>query len=252
MENVEFLIPSAPPISQSIAQINVNDFLLTLIAMAGHDLRQPLQLITSAHDVLATTPLTKEQRQELAEAAGAVTQLAGMLGQLVEAVRLHERAGEDLATPVPLRAILEDLTAEFEAPARLKGIDFRVASSRDTALSHSALLIGILRNLVRNAIDYTPSGGSVVVTSRQRGPELHISVRDTGVGIHAEVLSKIFNAFERADQSRSDGLGLGLFIAKRAADLLGHRIDVRSLKESGSCFTVRTIRAEQFRMRRVA
>jgi two-component system, OmpR family, phosphate regulon sensor histidine kinase PhoR len=252
MEIVEFLIPTAPPISQNIQETGNSDFLVTLIAMAGHDLRQPLQLITSAHDALATMPLTGEQRQELAEAREASAQLARMLGQLVEAVQLHERAREDLAAPVLLRPILEDLTAEFEAPARLKGIDFRVANSRNVALSHPALLIGILRNLVRNAIDYTPPGGSVFVTSRQRGPELHISVRDTGVGIPADALSKIFDAFERVDQSRGDGLGLGLFIAKRAADLLGHRIEVQSVQGFGSCFSLRTSRAERFPMKRVA
>jgi signal transduction histidine kinase len=167
-------------------------------------------------------------------------------------VQLHERARDDLAAPVPLCPILEDLTAEFEASARLRGIAFRVANSQEAALSHRVLLTGILRNLVRNAIDYTLPGGSVLVTSRQRGRELHISVRDTGPGICADALSRIIDAFERADQSRSDGLGLGLFIVKRAADLLGHRIEVRSVQGLGSCFTVRTIRAERFRMKRVA
>src|SRR5712672_3395956 len=66
-------------------------FLATLLAMAGHDLRQPLQLITSAHDVLATMLRTKEQRQELAEAAHATAQLARMLSQLVEALHLQQR-----------------------------------------------------------------------------------------------------------------------------------------------------------------
>ena len=100
-------------------------------------------------------PLSKSERQELAQATDAVAQLAGMLGQLVEAVQLHEQARRDLATPVQLRPILEDLAVEFETPARLKAIEFRVASSRDVVLSHPVLLIGMLRNLVRNAIDYT-------------------------------------------------------------------------------------------------
>jgi signal transduction histidine kinase len=96
----------------------------------------------------------------------------------------------------------------------------------------------MLRNLIRNAIDYTPPGGAVFVTSRRCGSELRISVRDTGVGIRATALSMIFNAFQRADDSRTDGLGLGLFIVKHAADLLGHRVDVRSAEGRGSCFTI--------------
>jgi two-component system CheB/CheR fusion protein len=100
------------------------------------------------------------------------------------------------------------------------------------------LLTGMLRNLIRNAIDYTPAGGGVFVTSRRCSAELRIEVRDTGVGIRASALSTIFRAFQRADDSRPDGLGLGLYIGKHAADLLGHRVEVRSAEARGSCFTV--------------
>jgi signal transduction histidine kinase len=96
----------------------------------------------------------------------------------------------------------------------------------------------MLRNLIRNAIDYTPAGGRVFVTPRRSESELCIEVRDTGVGIRANTLSTIFRAFQRADESRADGLGLGLFIVKQAADLLGHRVEVRSAEGRGSCFTV--------------
>jgi two-component system, OmpR family, phosphate regulon sensor histidine kinase PhoR len=215
-----------------------SDFAATLLAMAGHDLRQPLQLITSAHDVLAQTLASEEQREELIRAEDATAQLAGMLGQLVEALQLRERSGDDLHLPVPLRPILEELAAEFAKMARLKGITFLVTATRWTAFSHPVLLTGMLRNLIRNAIDYTPPGGSVFVTSRRYGPDLRIEVRDTGVGIRANMLSRIFRAFHRADESRPDGLGLGLFIVKHAADLLGHRVEVRSTENHGSCFTV--------------
>jgi two-component system phosphate regulon sensor histidine kinase PhoR len=215
-----------------------SDFSATLLAMAGHDLRQPLQVITSAHDVLAQTLDSEEQREELARAEDATAQLASMLDQLVEAVQLRERSSDDLHLPVPLRPILEDLTAEFAEAARLKGITFLVTATRWAAFSHTVLLTGMLRNLIRNAIDYTPVGGGVFVTSRRCGSDLHIEVRDTGVGIRASALSTIFRAFHRADESRPDGLGLGLFIVKHAADLLGHRVEVRSAEGRGSCFTV--------------
>ena len=215
-----------------------SDFSATLLAMAGHDLRQPLQLITSAHDVLAVTLHGEGQREELMRAREATAQLAGMLGQLVEALQLRERSGDDLRFPVPMRPILEGLAEEFAEMARLKGITLVITAARGTAFSHPVLLTGMVRNLIRNAIDYTPSGGSVFVTSRRCGPELRIEVRDTGVGIRATALSAIFNAFPRADESRLDGLGLGLFIVKHAADLLGHRVEVHSTENHGSCFTI--------------
>jgi two-component system, OmpR family, phosphate regulon sensor histidine kinase PhoR len=215
-----------------------SDFSATLLAMAGHDLRQPLQVITSAHDVLAQTLDSEEQREELMRAGDATTQLASMLGQLVEALQLRERSRDDLHLPVPLHPILTDLAAEFAGAARLRGITFLVTATRLRAFSHPVLLAGMLRNLIRNAIDYTPAGGGVFVTSRRSGAELRIEVRDTGVGIRANALSTIFQAFKRADQSRADGLGLGLFIVKHAADLLGHRVEVHSTEGRGSCFTV--------------
>jgi signal transduction histidine kinase len=206
--------------------------------MAGHDLRQPLLVITSAHDVLAQTLASEEQQEQLIRAENANAQLASMLGQVVEALRLRERSGDDLHLPVPLRPVLEDLAAEFAETARLKGITFLVTATRYVALSHPVLLTGMLRNLIRNAIDYTPAGGGVFVTTRRCGSELRIAVRDTGVGIRASALSTIFKAFQRTEESQPDGLGLGLFIVKHAADLLGHRVEVRSTEDQGSCFTV--------------
>ena len=224
-------------VSRGADQVDSN-FSATLLAMAGHDLRQPLQLITSAHDVLARTLASEEQREELIRAEDATKQLAGMLSQLVEALHLRERSGNDLHLPVLLRPVLEGLAAEFAETARLKGITFLVTATRWTAFSHPVLLTGMLRNLIRNAIDYTPPGGGVFVTTRRCGAELRIEVRDTGVGIRASALSTIFRAFQRADDSRTHGLGLGPYIVKHTADLLGHRVDVRSVEERGSTFTV--------------
>ena len=99
-----------------------SDFSATLLAMAGHDLRQPLQVVTSAHDVLAQTLGSEEQREELMRAREATAQLAGMLGQLVEALQLRQRSSDDLHRPVPLRPILDELAAEFAEMARLKGV----------------------------------------------------------------------------------------------------------------------------------
>jgi signal transduction histidine kinase len=114
-------------------------------------------------------------------AVDATGQLARMLNQLVEALHLQERPreDEDLQVPVPLRPILDEIVAEFTEAARRKGIIFRVTTARGEALSHPVLLTSMVRNLVRNAIDYTPRGGRVFVASRQHGPELRIEIRIT-------------------------------------------------------------------------
>ena len=221
-----------------MSQLTSRNFSATLLAMAGHDLRQPLQVITSAHDLLARTLDTAEQRDELTRAAAAAARLATMLGQLVEALQMRERSADDLHRSVPLGPVLENLAAEFAETARRKGITLLVTATRWAAYSHPVLLAGMLRNLMRNAIDYTPPGGSVSVTPRRCGSELRIEVRDNGVGIRANALSAIFRAFQRADQTRPDGLGLGLFIVKHAADLLGHSVQVCSAVGRGSCFAI--------------
>src|ERR1700738_4899208 len=121
METIRFFgaVPSALPARWDTRRIDSavsrdadqagSDFSATLLAMAGHDLRQPLQVITSAHDVLAQTLDSEEQREELMRAEDATALLASMLGQLVEALQLRERSRDDLNLPVPLRPILEDL-----------------------------------------------------------------------------------------------------------------------------------------------
>ena len=212
------------------------DFCATLLAMAGHDLRQPLQLITSAHDVLSAALQNDEQREELARAADATSRLARMLDEIIEALQLHEFSWNGRREAVSLGPLLQELAREFVWAARSKGVSLRISRSRAVVQSHPTLLRGILRNLLRNAIDYTPSGGRVVIACHLTGPELRIEVHDTGVGIRANALATIFGAFRRTDTSRPDGLGLGLFIVRRAAQLLGHRVEVRSVEGAGSRF----------------
>ncbi len=105
-------------------------------------------------------------------------------------------------------------------------------------MSNPVLLGGILRNLVRNAVAYTPPGGRVLIACRRRRPAVHIEVRDNGVGILAEAHAEVFRAFSRADATQANGLGLGLFIVKRAAEQCGHRIELYSAPGRGSRFVV--------------
>jgi two-component system, OmpR family, phosphate regulon sensor histidine kinase PhoR len=215
-----------------------HDFAATLLAIAGHDLRQPLQIITSAHDVLAATHDSREQREHLARAENATWLIATMLDQLVEALELQEFAPVCSTEAVALNPLLEALDREFAGPARSKGVSLRIARSRAVVWSQPVLLLSMLRNLMRNAIDYTPRGGRVDLVCRRTGSALRISVRDNGVGISREALTDIFKAFRRGDKIRTDGLGLGLYIVKCAANLLNHRIDVHSVPGSGSRFAI--------------
>jgi two-component system phosphate regulon sensor histidine kinase PhoR len=217
-----------------------SDLLATLLAMAAHDLRQPLQVITGAHDLLAGLLHGDSLRFVLARAEDAATWLGVMLAELAEALQLHILARDPRCNLIPLAPLIADLAAEFAEAAGAKGIDLCMSRAAGAVFSHRVLLRGRLRNLLRNAIDYTPAGGRVLMLCRRAGAELRIEVHDNGPGIPEDMKARLFEAFARADGTRPEGMGLGLFIVKCAADLLGHQIDVDSTVGHGSCFAVIT------------
>jgi signal transduction histidine kinase len=206
--------------------------------MASHDLRQPLQAIVSAQELLARRLTASPEREHLERGERASAQLAEQLDQLVDALHLHQSTGRIRPEPVPLEPILERLALQLDEPARRRGVGLRLLPTRAVVMSHEVLLDGILRNLTRNALDHTLPGGRVFVGCRRCGTAFWIEVRDSGEGIPPDKLATIFEPFFRLDAARSDGLGLGLFIVKRAAGCLGHRIEVRSVPHRGSCFAV--------------
>jgi signal transduction histidine kinase len=209
-----------------------------LLAMACHELRQPLQVIRCSHDILAKILRRGPKRKLLARAERATTQLAETINLLGEAMQLREKMGGGDRETVRLAILIPEVAAEFREAAAEKGLTLHVIAPDANVSSHGALLRTMLRNLVRNAIDYTPRGGRVLIACRRRGSLIRIEVRDNGVGIRNAPLAGIFEAFRRIDVSRQDGLGLGLFIVKSAADLLGHGVEARSSVGRGSCFTL--------------
>ena len=215
-----------------------NDLCAALLAIAGHDLRQPLQVIIGAHDILAKTLNGSAEQIQLARLDGAASKLSDKLDQLIEALRLFEASSENGQEAVQLGPIFRISEAEFAEPARLKGITLRVIPTQAVVSSNPVLLHGILRNLIRNAIDYTPRGGGVLVAARRRGAAVHLEVRDSGIGVPAAELAHVFRPFYRVDTTRVDSFGLGLFIVKRAAAFLGHAVELYSAVGRGSRFVV--------------
>src|SRR5579885_1256185 len=109
--------------------------------------------------------------------------------------------------PVVLEPLFRALARQFAEAARYKGIALRICRSRAVIRSNPILIDTILRNLIDNALAYSPAGGRVLVGCRRRGAMIRIEVRDNGKGIAAEDLDKVFKAFSRLDHSRPEGLG---------------------------------------------
>jgi two-component system, OmpR family, phosphate regulon sensor histidine kinase PhoR len=142
------------------------DFYAAVLAMASHDLRQPLQVIVSAHELLARRLTARPEREHLERSEQASVQLEEKLDQLVEALQLHQRARRIEPQPVRLEPIFQRLALQIDGPARRKGVDFRFLPTSAVILSQPVLLDGILRNLARNALDHTSPGGRVLVGCR--------------------------------------------------------------------------------------
>jgi two-component system, OmpR family, phosphate regulon sensor histidine kinase PhoR len=206
----------------------VGEFNAVLLAMAGHDLRQPLQVVLSAFSLLARYHPEGRGREFIEHGELAVARLTGQLDRLIEALRLNEQSRGIEQAPVALQPLFARLCCDEATAAAQQGLELRVCPTSATVMSDSVLLEAMLRNLLSNALKHTRAGGRILVGCRRRGPYVRIEVHDTGVGIPKEHLSRVFDAFHRLHPTRSDGLGLGLFVVRRAADLLGHRIGVRS------------------------
>lgn len=215
-----------------------NGFYKSLIAMTGHDLRHPLQIIVSVNSLLSRRLSGIQEIEHVAKSQRATLELMRQLDRLIDAMRVHERAEAIQLKPVHVAEILESLYREHKDSAYNAGLRLHIVTTSAIVMSDSMLLEGILRNLISNSIKYTRRGGKILVGCRRLESGIRIEVHDTGAGIAAANMSRIFNAFERLRTDVPEGLGLGLFIVRHAAASLGHRIDVRSSEGKGSCFSV--------------
>lgn len=215
-----------------------SDFQAALLGMAGHDLRQPLQVIQSAYEWLGSRVAHGSEKVRLERGERAIATLTEQLDRLVGALRLYEHTQTMQLSPVALGPLFWRIASENEGAAEEKDIELRVHATRSAVMSNCVLLDGILRNLVRNAVKYTEPGGRILIGCRRVGADIRIDVYDTGIGISPEYLPRIFEAFQRVDSTRADGLGIGLFVVRRAVGLLGHRVEVRSETGRGSRFSV--------------
>jgi len=212
-------------------------FQAILLGMAGHDLRQPLQVIQSTYDWLENR-VGEMEKARLRRGQRAIARLVEHLDRLVGAMCLLERTSDIPVTPVTVMGVLQRVASDAEEAARAKGIQLCVCPTSSGVMSHTLLLEGIVRNLLDNAIKYTEPGGRILVGCRRAGRKVRIDVLDTGVGLAPTDTSRIFEAFQRLHSTRSDGLGIGLFVVRRAAELLGHEIGLSSTPLRGSRFSV--------------
>jgi signal transduction histidine kinase len=205
----------------------------------GHDLRNSVQTLVSFLRNLRRNSERPPDPAMIPYVARAVGDLRSSLDILIRASRLESGALEPRLRPVQLATLLEKIANDWRFYADTKGLALRVAAGPETIDTDPDLLRTIVANLVSNAIKHTDSGGVSVATASDTHGRVVISVEDTGKGIPLGKAKLIFEAFARLEPDKTDGLGLGLSIAKRSADLLGCEVTLDQDVASGCRFVVR-------------
>jgi signal transduction histidine kinase len=210
----------------------------------SHDLRTPLTLIQgyveAISDGYASEPDT--QKKYLSIILDKTRTLEGMIGELIEFVRMETGQWRMTHQEVPARALLLDLARRFEEDALILKRDFGWTvdiPAEATIRMDAGLFTRALENLVGNAIRYTEPKGRIAMEARVQAGQVRLSITDTGIGIPAEDLSRIYDPFYRGTNSRREqGFGLGLTTVKSIIESHGWSISVASTVGAGTTFTI--------------
>jgi signal transduction histidine kinase/ActR/RegA family two-component response regulator len=211
------------------------------LAVMSHELRTPLNAVLGLAEVLARSPLDERQQRLLQQMRGSGRQLAEIIADLLDLSGIEAGRMRVAELPFRLRDAVEEAVERFRPEARRRGLWLTL--SLDPALPER--LVGdalrvqqVLGNLLSNALKFTEHGGVNVGVTPASGA-VRVTVVDTGIGIDAEFLPHVYEAFRQADGTltrRFGGSGLGLSIARALCDAMGGRIDVASRPGRGTSF----------------
>jgi len=216
------------------------------LAMLAHELRNPLAPIRNAAH---TVGLLGRDDSRLQWVSGVIERQVGLMTRLVDDLLDVSRITSGKITlqraPVSIRAVLEQAT-EMAGPAaesRRQHLVVEEAEGLGAVDGDRARLVQAVGNLLDNAIKYTDEGGRITLAAHREGATVVISIRDSGVGIPADMLPQVFDLFTQADRSlerRQGGLGLGLTLVRRLVEMHGGVVRASSAGPGlGSEFTIR-------------
>jgi signal transduction histidine kinase len=218
-----------------------------LIAAVSHDLRTPLAatraLIEALTDGIAADPQT--EGRYLSSASRELAHLSRLVDDLFELARIDVGVLQLTLEEASLHDLISDTISSFQPQADQRGVRLvgEVARDVDPVLANPSRLQRVLHNLVSNALRHTPADGTVALRATPEGEEVRVEVADTGEGITAEDLPRVFERSFRGEQSRtrskkdgSPGAGLGLAIARGLIEAHGGTMDVESELGRGSRF----------------
>ena len=216
-------------------------------ADASHELRGPLTAIKFSVDLMRGHPERVHPKD--VKKLNAISSAGTQMSQLIEDLLFLARSDREVAIPereqteVSLGLVLQNLIILLEPVAQDKKIDLKSQLSENVVVMGDKLKLSrLFSNLLHNAIQYTPSEGTVTLELHKNNRFAVVNVKDTGIGIPEDRLKNVFDRFWRADKARTyreGGTGLGLAIVKAIVESHGGKISVTSKLNVGSCFQVR-------------
>jgi signal transduction histidine kinase len=212
-----------------------------LITAVSHDLRTPLASLRAMVEAVDDGVVGDAEtiRRYAGEMRRSVAQLSAMVDDLFELVQIDAGAIEAETTKIQLGDAVDAAVATVEPEARAKGVHLETDLAEAAIVACSPRVTRVLQTLLVNAIRHTPADGSVRVEARVASTAVALAVEDSGEGIAAQDLPRVFEPFFRGDAARSGpGAGLGLALAKRIVEALGGSIAAQANVARGARFEV--------------
>ena len=216
------------------------------LANMSHEIRTPMNAVIGLAHIAMTSETTPIQRERIAKIHKAGKGLLKLLNDILEYARLDAGKFTPVLAPFALAEMQEALRLFCVPVAETKGLQFRIDCANATPttwMGDATRIQQVLLNLITNAIKFTESGRvTLLIQPLGSGQEgLRFLVQDTGIGMTAEQMQRVFEAFEQASgdtERRYGGTGLGLSISRELVQALGGRLSVQSTSGQGTCFTV--------------
>jgi len=216
------------------------------IAAISHDLRQPLTTLVLKLNYIRRNIQSIGLAEDISIAQRQVDAMVDMINGTLDICRLESGTWNVEMQEVALASLLRDIVVDMQPLVRTRGLKLRFHSRPYLVRTDRHALDRIVRNMVTNAIRYTPSEpdgkkGHILVSCQRRRNLVKISVCDNGIGIPEGRQADIFKSYVQVgnpERNREKGFGLGLSIAEGLASLLGHKLDVNSTPGQGSRFSV--------------
>jgi CheY-like chemotaxis protein/signal transduction histidine kinase len=243
-----YLLDTQRDLMEKTGQLErANQYKSEFLANMSHELRTPLNSSLILAKLLQDNKLgnlSAEQVRYASTIYSANTDLLSLINDILDLAKVESGHMDVEAEPITLEAIVQSLRRTFDPIAQDRRLALRIERSQDAPLSLTTdhqRLMQVLKNLLSNAFKFTPAGEVSVVMRAASPAHIQFAIQDTGIGIAAENLGAIFDAFRQADGTTSrkyGGSGLGLSISREFAGLLGGDIDVTSELGKGSTFTL--------------